>query len=663
MAGGDFFERQDRARRRTALLVVLMLAAVACIVVMIDYVLYLGLSLNRLPRGTRFSDFLATPLAWQVGGGVVAVIVIGSIRRLYQLRGGGRAVAEMVGARPVDPATSDAAERRYINVVEEMAIASGTPVPRLYVLEHERGINAFVAGYRPREAVMVATRGALEELTRDQLQGVAGHEFSHILNGDMRINVRLIAILAGILAIAVLGRGMLRVTTLGTRRDGSSGRGNAAPVLLLGLALLVIGSIGAFFGNLIKAAVSRQREFLADAASVQFTRNPAGIAGALWRIHEHARGSRVLAARAEEASHMFFGASRQPLLGRLLATHPPLEARIRAVDPHFFGKLAGARIRERLATRAPTPEVARPPAVALGAAAVAAGVAAGVAASGASLAARVGGTSPEHLAYAARLRDHLPEAVRAALRRPRPAALLVYSLLLGEVAPARLAVARALLAHQLDAERAAEVVALGAALDTVEDRRARLAALDLAMPALRLLEPGERRELLAVSAKLIRVDRRITPFELALQHVLAQRLDPDAEQADAVRFRSFEPVLEDIRVLLSGLARVGADGPRAAARAFLGAVQGFARQGLNLAPEEECGAERIGEALGRLAGLAPLLKRPLIQACAACVLADGRVTVAEFELVRAVCAALDCPMPPLLEGEVLATRSHDAPPA
>ncbi len=318
MAGGDFFQRQDRARRHTWLLLVYLLAAVALIVVGIEIAAY-PLALRAKIVAPDLTAWLVSPAAGLVALATLTLIAGGSLVRWFQLRGGGRAVAEMVGAEAVDPGTRDAALRRYINVVEEMSIASGTPVPDLYVLEGEAGINAFVAGYRPTEAVMVATRGAIDTLDRDELQGVVGHEYSHILNGDMRLNVRLIAILAGILTIALIGRGI--VSSSGRSRYRSRGRNSSAGgIILLGFALLVIGYVGVFFGNLIKAAVSRQREYLADAASVQFTRNPDGLAGALWRIAEHSGGSLLRGARSEETSHMCFGASGAPLFGRLLAT-------------------------------------------------------------------------------------------------------------------------------------------------------------------------------------------------------------------------------------------------------------------------------------------------------------------------------------------------------
>ncbi len=269
-----FFQRQASARRNTGLLVVLFLTAVTLITLAVCLVGYMVTrsQTSALP----FHYWLLSSHGLTTAGAVVALIGIGSLVRWVDLAGGGTRVARMVGARAIDPDTRDPEERKLRNIVEEMSIASGVPVPELYVMDHETGINAFVAGYTPPgEAVMVVTHGALTQLNRDELQGVVGHEFSHILNGDMRINVRLIALLAGILMIGQIGQFLLRAGFYSSGRSRNrDGRAQAAMGGLIGLALMLIGYVGVFFGRLIQSAVSRQREMLADASSVQFTRNP-----------------------------------------------------------------------------------------------------------------------------------------------------------------------------------------------------------------------------------------------------------------------------------------------------------------------------------------------------------------------------------------------------
>jgi Zn-dependent protease with chaperone function len=297
----DFFEAQDRARRRSKRLVFLFVLAVIGIVLSSYFAAMAGINATNdgqrlqadyweYQRTARWSDRPFLHRWWNpqlflaIAGGTVVVIGLASLFKWSQMRQGGSAVAEMVGGRAVDPKTTDLRERRLLNVVEEMAIASGIPMPAVYILDGEPGLNAFAAGLTTADAAVAVTRGTLDKLTRDELQGVIAHEFSHILNGDMRLNVRITAIIFGILVIGLIGRGILRSLGRGRIRSSGSGKnkgGGIALVLAIGVALVIIGYVGYFFGRLIQAAVSRQREFLADASAVQFTRNPGGIGGAL----------------------------------------------------------------------------------------------------------------------------------------------------------------------------------------------------------------------------------------------------------------------------------------------------------------------------------------------------------------------------------------------
>ena len=355
----DFFTRQDAARRKTTRLVVLFVLAVLAIMVSIDLLLAatIGYASGGSEGGRRDYWAIATD-PWLVGLAVIGTLVVvggGSLFKVAQLRGGGKVVAEELGGRLLHPDTSDPTEQQLQNVVQEMAIASGTPTPPVYLLDHEQGINAFAAGFTPSDAVIGITRGTAERLTRDELQGVVAHEFSHILNGDMRLNIRLIGILHGILIIGLLGYFVLRASMFsGYRRRSSRDQGGGAMVLLaLGAGLAAVGFFGTFFGNLIKAAVSRQREFLADASAVQFTRHPDGIAGALKKIAGFSAGSRVQSPNAPAASHMFFGRATGGFSG-MFSTHPPLEERIRRIDPSWDGTVP-----EEVERAAPRPAPAR----------------------------------------------------------------------------------------------------------------------------------------------------------------------------------------------------------------------------------------------------------------------------------------------------------------
>src|SRR6478609_3338798 len=317
----NFFERQAAARRNSSRLVLLFALAVVGIVCAVDFAAWLAFGI-----GTRGESGSAAPLLFVCSVLTLGVIGLGSLYRIASLRGGGETVALQMGGTPIPADTTDFNLRRLRNVVEEIAIASGVPVPKIFVLEHEAAINAFAAGYSPSDAVIAVTRGALDRLNRDELQGVIAHEFSHVLNGDMRLNIRLMGVLFGILMLALIGRKILLNGRFSRSKD-------AAPVMFIALALVIIGYVGMFFGRLIKAGLSRQREYLADASAVQFTRQTQGLAGALKKLAGLPEGSKLGNSDAEEVSHMLFGQGLR--LSSMMATHPPLMERIQALDPSF----------------------------------------------------------------------------------------------------------------------------------------------------------------------------------------------------------------------------------------------------------------------------------------------------------------------------------------
>src|SRR5271156_563338 len=433
----DFFERQDKARKKTKWLVIYFILAVAAMIFAVyiaAIVIFSGVQLHQ----HRFNDEQPQFDLWNaqlflgVALGTIAIILIGSSYKTMALAAGGSAVSEMMGARPVSSNTTDPDERKLLNVVEEMASASGVPVPQFYVMDDEDGINAFAAGHKTSDATVTVTRGCMKLLSRDELQGVIGHEFSHILNGDMRLNLRLMGIIFGILCLAIIGRVLLQ-----TARGGGRSRGQN-PLPLLGIVLLLVGYIGVFFGRLIQAAVSRQREFLADASSVQFTRNPAGITGALKKIGGLGEtGSRLSHAHAEELSHMFFGNGvSEPFIG-LLETHPPLADRIRAFDPNFDGKFPEVRYDEN---GQPPNEISKPRhfqqmpnlfgTVVGGAILASGGMDEPPVIKSRHVLPNVGNPTPLHLEYAEKLRDSLPDSVKTAAHEPLDATALIYAMLL-----------------------------------------------------------------------------------------------------------------------------------------------------------------------------------------------------------------------------------------
>jgi Zn-dependent protease with chaperone function len=626
-----FFEHQHQARRRTWLLVVYFALAVALIIAAVNAVVYFVVTMTEAPPPT-LDDWLLRPWWLWISLGTAGVILVGTLQTSLRLRGGGRAVAEMTGARRVNPSTQDPDEQRLINVVEEMSIASGTPAPVVYVLDDEPGLNAFVAGLRPTEAVLVVTRGALQTWDRDELQGVVGHEYSHIFNGDMRLNVRLMGILAGILLIGQIGRALMRSS--GRSRGKGSGQ-----VVIIGLALFAIGSIGILFGSLIKAAISRQREFLADASAVQFTRNPDGIAGALWKIYQHAAGSKLSNAHSDDLSHFCIGDPIRKGFNSILATHPPLEDRIRKIDPGFIARARAGQVRKR-----PEPAVAPAAAIPAGASGFAG---AAVAASPAQIAEKVGEVSAAHLAHAQQVHAALDPELLDTLRRPEGARDLLYAMLLGAMQATRRAAGKALIVKHHGEAAADRSVAL---VDPVAKAgaNARLNLINLAMPALKQFDQSSRTELLIAADDLVRLDARYSIFEFALMTILRDRLAEDSERHGRPRYFKYAEVLPEIRLLLSVLARVGAKAEDDVARTYRHVMAPFSRESREPTEAAACSLAALTAALAKLNHLAPLLKKSLVEACADCVSHDNKVLPAEAELLQAVALELDCPMPPLV---------------
>jgi Zn-dependent protease with chaperone function len=645
----NFFREQQRAQRRTALLVAYFILAVTLIIVAVNIAAawVFGAVLKQMhtrPAALTwdwaehpFVNWLHSPYWVWASLATLAVILIGTIRTSLTLATGGRAVAEMVGARRIHGDSQDPDERKLINVVEEMSIASGTPAPRLYAMDEEPGINAFVAGFRPTEAVLVVTAGTLRKLSRDELQGVVAHEYSHILHGDMRLNVRLWAVLSGILLIGKIGEFLMRAAGRSSHRGSGRRGGGGAQLFLIGLALFVIGYIGLFFGRLIKAAVSRQREFLADASAVQFTRQPAGLAGALWKIGQDANGARLASVHAEDMSHMCFGQGLDYFFS-LMATHPPIEARIKAVDPIFSARRIGERFKAEAEERRATP--AAPAATLLPTAAIA--MTAGAAA------AAVGNVTPAHVDYAAALHAAIPPALLDALHGGETAPTAVTALLLAGLD----AMARRTAINHLVENAGAETAAAAEALIEPIARlgpRARLSLFNIALPALKALAPAARAAIIDRIDALARSDQKVSLFEFVLLTLLREHLREDADRLIKPRYYTHDAVLPEIRLLLSVIARAGAASPDQARSAYGRGMVLFDRDtGGEPLPAGECKPAALTAALQKLAALAPILKQSVITACADCILHDGKATVAEAELMQAIAETLDCPMPPLL---------------
>ena len=651
----DFFEHQERARKSSQRLVLLFSLAVAGIVasVYLTVMLFVVIKLNgQLWEPKAFSAISVV---------VLAVVGAGSLYKLAQLNGGGAVVAKRLGGWHVDPGSADPLERRVLNVVQEMAIASGTAVPDVYVLDSEPGINAFAAGHGGGDAVIGVTRGAMEKLTRDELQGVMGHEFSHLLNGDMKLNLRLMGVIHGILLIGIIGRVLMHGGGGGRSRRGKDG---GAQIALLGLALFAIGYLGTLFGNLIKAAVSRQREFLADASAVQFTRNPEGISHALAKIGGLAQGSRMASSLAAEASHMFFGDGMVHRISSVMATHPPLPERILRIDPSFAGRFE-AVAEDFIAP--PDAEEARLGVPALAGAAGVAPVSAGVRkampaqteatasrgrSAGPSGLDRIGRPGPEHLERARALWESTPEPLRDAAHHADGALALACTLLLAPAGSER--------ERQLALVRAADPEA-GVRVSTLLPHvvklnpEARLPLIEVAAAALATL-PRERHEAFARLVRdLVEGDRVVELSEWVLSRLLLRHLRDRLEprRPPKARYRAIAAFADEATVLLSALAYAGADEDAAAERAFKVAADEAGLRGARACVRDACPPRALESALETFALLIPEEKRRLVSACAASVAADGLVTARESELFRVVGDWLGAPVPPLLPGQLL----------
>ncbi|PRY72796.1 M48 family metallopeptidase [Halomonas ventosae] len=624
----DFFTAQDRARRLTGRLVLLLVLAVVALIVVTSLVVALAVVL--LDGAPFAGDPLARALQprLQVGVATVVILVVGlgSLVRHLQLRAGGSAVAEALGGRPLNLETRDADERRLLNVVEEMAIASGMPVPLVYVLE-DQAINAFAAGHELDDVAIGVTRGAIEALDRDQLQGVIAHEFSHILHGDMRLNLRLVALLHGILVIGLIGRMLLHASGSGRRLRSRRGRGHAA-VLGLGAALMVVGYAGTLCGNLIKAAVSRQREFLADASAVQFTRNPEGIGGALKVLAAHRLGSRLLATHAAEFSHLFFGSGVRSL-SRLTATHPPLEARIRRVLPHWDGSLPPAP-----AIRSPRPRQASAslPGGARGADTLASGALA------AAVVASVGRPSAEDIARARRRLGEIDERLFEAAHEPFAARALVYGILMGADPHSRQA-QREALASQALPEVLSELDGLDVPLSGLAPGQ-RLPLIELALPALRQLSAAQHARFQACLRRLMALELQAGALQWALHRLVVQGIQGERR---ARRDRHLADLAGPLSLLLSTLARAGQQdaGQARVAVERLALVLGVS---LDFVAEPALASD-LDWAMARLARLVQAERGPLLAAMSCCVEHDGRIDPEEAELLSAVAWTLGCPLP------------------
>ena len=672
----NFFEHQDKAKRQSRRLYVVFALAVIGIVLLVDLlvavgVMYFGATQSNLAQVNLFSgQWLQENFGIMAASTLITSGFIGasSMYKTVRLGFGGGTVAKDMGGTLVTADNTDPLRKRLYNVIEEMAIASGTPMPEVYVLEHEAAINAFAAGSQPSNAAIAVTRGALEQFERDELQGVIAHEFSHVLNGDMRINIRLMGILFGILIISLIGRTLLR-STRHTRFSSRDNKGISV-VLLIGVALSVIGWIGLTMGRLIKAAVSRQREFLADASAVQFTRQTDGIKLALMKIAATRNSSILKGSDAEEVSHMLFSKGLRSFSG-MFATHPPLPERLLAIDPNFTlsqiedlafnleknAKRVADKAEKELAEEAKKAEANKDK---TGMSKALGGL--GVLLPGA-LSDAIGNPAIEHVIYAESLRQELPtKLLNAAHDQDKDVFHLTLALLLHPDKTQQLKQV-AILGKQLGADRVAKIIDYYQELNK-KSEQFRLPLLDLAFPALKRRSLEELHFLRDLIDKIIHTDNKVEPFEYALSRVLASHL-ADVWAPYAVGKASKKPaeLQSAIKHLFAVVSLEGSHDNTTNEQAYKDGIDYFVTHpkskkllkyfkldALNNYQEPDNNwIQSLDQGLLSLDALPMSIKQILIEALSITIAFDDEVSLVESELLRAICSTLHCPLPPMLK--------------
>lgn len=619
----NFYEQQSQAQRKTWVLVGLFIAAVIAIIVLATLCIILStsglqfLSASSVPpdvlANTDWSIFIKTAF------GTVLVIAIVVLFKRLQISQGGHTIAEMLGGRPVQPDTSNPYEKRLLNVVEEMAIAAGLPTPPVYVM-NETTINAFAAGFAENDAVIGVTRGTLERLSREQLQGVVAHEFSHILHGDMRLNLHLITTLSGIIFLTQAGKFVLYSSS----RTRSRNQG-VAVVFVLGLGLIVIGAVGSLFGNMIKSAVSRQREFLADASAVQYTRNPEGVAGALKVIAGSGAGSGLGTPRAEECSHLFFGDAIHFRALNLFSTHPPLDTRIKRIQPNWNGEyLAGKPL-----LQTEKPEIPQPYQNKVG-----------------NLADTIQNTGildPLMVAIAHTLMESLPSPVYQATQQPASAYALMLALRLDEDEEIK----QKQLSHLATTPKmAAEVKRISVLTKDIAPEQI-LPLIEISMPALKRQSTEQYKQLKQQLTQFIMADQTSEHKEWLHFRLLAHYLDQHFLPKKRLRrsYHAFNQIKQPCVLILSLLANEGQYTTEQSDEAFTHGINTLKLTNEKRISAEEIELTDVNRALETLEYMVPLLKEQFLTACANCLQANQSMQITGWDFLRVVAACLGCPMP------------------
>lgn len=666
----NFFSRQAKAIKQTRVLVGLFLLAIVLIALAINGVFYFALASQTTIAGS-LDEWLRQGYWIYISLGTVAIILLTSLFRSWQINSNPGAIIQMVNATRIPFETKDLKQRQLVNLVEEMAIASGMPIPSVYVMKNESGLNAFVSGLKPSAAILVVTQGLLEQLDRQQLQGVIGHEFSHILNGDMRLNLRLMGVVAGILVLGQIGQVILRGGrhsrhsysrgfSLGGSSSGKKNSGTSA-ILLVGVGLFVVGYIGLFCGRLIKAAISRQREFLADASAVQFTRDRSGIAGALLSIKNATQGSQLNTDKAEEMSHMCFGASTKisQKFSGWLASHPPLDDRIQAIYPGFlrfqssqkqstqtegqessFSNSASESIYQFAGSSAAASNKTfnNPPEKTQTQTGTHSNIAY-------QLSNNIGETTPEHLSRAEKLLKQLPKNLLDIARGDSPSAGPLHLIL------TLFTIANSIETSELE-KRISQYLTdggnskIGPIKNQLEKLKftSRHALFDIALARIEDLDLLQKQQLFEQIKKLIKSSTNLTPSGLAIYAAIANKVRP--VRPYQTQINRYKKVAEALNILFHQLLKDNDyqntkwKNEKQHQQHILKSF-GISKTEQNL----DFDAKDFHRALNQLARLNPMLKQELILSVADAIQIDNKIEENELDFLRLLCEYLDCPIP------------------
>jgi Zn-dependent protease with chaperone function len=635
----NFFQAQDKARRNTLWMILLFILAVGGLIFLTNLLLLVVLAYLKtgyfIFSVSELNSFFELSVFVGVTAGVCLLIFGGSFYKTMSLSKGGPAVAEMLGGRLVPQSTNDLQQRQLLNVVEEMSIAAGMPIPKVYLLE-ENSINAFAAGQSPANAVIGVTRGALTQLSREELQGVIAHEFSHIFNGDMRLNIRLIGVLHGILLVGMIGYFIMRSLRFAGRSRSKKGGNGVVVILALGIGLMVIGYAGTFFGQWIKAVVSRQREYLADSSAVQFTRNRDSIAGALKKIGGSGAGSYIEDPAAPQYSHAYFANGLGSFWQSLFATHPPLEKRIRAIDPRWDGKFLTPRAsRQTVASEASDAASAKATEFAVNTAILSA--------AGAAID-QVGTLNEENIEQVRQLIVAMPGSLREAAQSAYSARAVVYASLISHQVGNKDVLA--LLEQHANREMPALTRQYLPEIKKL-DEHMKLPLLELCINALRELSTNQFIQFERAINKIIVADKKVDLIEWVIQRLVLQQLNEHfgLRKPPKARHSTLGAVKADAETLMSLIAYVEHEDDSEAANAFDHGKKEIGATALNIVPREELSLNTLNQSLDNLMQLKPLVKPRILLAMVAIVLSDSKTTPRGVELVRTISTCLDCPMP------------------